>query len=131
MAKPTRLDYCQYLLSSPINYTLTHFADHSEDFSHDMINRYLAGDCIPLRLVWENVKPHLVQTEKGYVIIIFAFKVLDKRHAPNLELVHRQYSGNAHGVIHGIGMVTCVYVNPILDRFSVIGYRIYDHQASG
>ena len=28
MAKPTRLDYCQYLLSSPHNYTLTHFADH-------------------------------------------------------------------------------------------------------
>ena len=23
MDKPTRLDYCQYLLSSPINYTLT------------------------------------------------------------------------------------------------------------
>ena len=39
MAKPTRLDYCQYLLNSPINYTLTHFAGHSEDFSHDMINR--------------------------------------------------------------------------------------------
>ena len=27
MTKPTRLDYCQYLLSTPINYTLTHFAD--------------------------------------------------------------------------------------------------------
>ena len=25
MTKPTRLDYCQYLLSTPINYTLTHF----------------------------------------------------------------------------------------------------------
>ena len=22
MAKPTRLDYCQYLLNSPINYTI-------------------------------------------------------------------------------------------------------------
>ena len=64
MAKPTRLDYCQYLLSSPINYTLTHFADHSEDFSHDMINRYLAGDSIPPRLVWENVKPHRDQVKR-------------------------------------------------------------------
>ena len=52
MANPTRLDYCQYLLSSPINYTLTYFADHSEGFSHGMINCYLAGDCIPPRLVW-------------------------------------------------------------------------------
>ena len=46
---PTRLDYCQYLLSSSINYTLTHFADHSQQFSHEMINRYLAFlDRIPL-----------------------------------------------------------------------------------
>ena len=41
MTKPTGVDYCQYLLSTPINYTLTHFADHSETFSHDQINRYL------------------------------------------------------------------------------------------
>ncbi len=30
MNKPTRLDYCQYLLSTQINWTLTHFADHCE-----------------------------------------------------------------------------------------------------
>ncbi len=129
MVKPTRLDYCQYLLSSPINYTLTHFADHSEDFSHDMINRYLAGDCIPPRLVWENVKPHLVQVEEGYVI--FDDTVLDKKHARHIELVRRQYSGNARGVINGIGVVTCVYVNPLLDRFWVIDYRIYDPEGDG
>lgn len=129
MAKPTRLDYCQYLLSSPINYTLTHFADHSEDFSHDMINRYLAGDCIPPRLVWENVNPYLVQVEEGYVI--FDDTVLDKQYARSIELVRRQYSGNAHGVINGIGVVTCVYVNPNLDRFWIIDYRIYDPEGDG
>ena len=129
MAKPTRLDYCQYLLSSPINYTLTHFADHSEAFSHDMINRYLAGDCIPPRLVWENVTPYLVQVEEGYVI--FDDTVLDKQYARSIELVRRQYSGNAHGVINGIGVVTCVYVNPNLDRFWIIDYRIYDPEGDG
>jgi hypothetical protein len=40
----TRIDYCQYLLISQINYTLTNFADHTEHFSHDAVNRYLAGD---------------------------------------------------------------------------------------
>ena len=129
MTRPTRLDYCQYLLSSSINYTLTHFADHSHQFSHDMINRYLAGERIPPRLVWENVKPHLVQTEQGYVI--FDDTVLDKCHAQNIGLVRRQYSGNAKGVINGIGGVTCVYVNPTLDRFWVIDYRIYDPQTDG
>ena len=77
MAKPTRPVYCRFLLSSPINYTITHFADHSEDFSYDMINRYLAGDCIPSQWVWVNVKPHQVQTEQGYVI--FDDTVLDNR----------------------------------------------------
>ncbi len=71
MTTPTRLDYCQYLLSSPINYTLTHFADHSERFSHDMINRYLAGDRIPPRLVWENVSPIGIKLRNESEIIEF------------------------------------------------------------
>ena len=129
MVQPTRLDYCQYLLSSPINYTLTHFADHSADFSHDTINRYLAGDRIPPRLLWEHVKDHIAMTSEGYVL--FDDTVLDKRHARKIALATRQYSGNAHGVIHGIGVVTCVYVNPVQDRFWLIDYRIYDLQGDG
>ena len=56
MKKPvTRLDYRQYLLVSQINYTLTNVADHCEKFSHDAINRYLRGERITPRLVWENM----------------------------------------------------------------------------
>jgi len=106
MGNVTRLDYCQYLLSTPINYTLTHFADHSERFSHDMINRYMAGDHITPHLVGEKVSPYLIPSEQGYVI--FDDTVLDKRYSFNIALVRRQYSGNAHGVIKGIGVVTCV-----------------------
>ena len=32
----TRLDYCQFLLSSQVNYTLTRFAGHSRRFSHEI-----------------------------------------------------------------------------------------------
>jgi hypothetical protein len=46
-------------------------------------------------------------------------------------LVRRQYSGNAHSVIKGIGIVTCVYVNPELDQFWIIDYRIYDSNGDG
>ena len=46
----TRLNYCQYLLVSQINYTLTNFADHCESFSHDAINRYLRGERITPQL---------------------------------------------------------------------------------
>jgi hypothetical protein len=40
----TKLDYCQYLLSSQINYTLTNMAEHLKSWSHDTINRYLKGE---------------------------------------------------------------------------------------
>jgi hypothetical protein len=42
MMTPTRLGYCQYLLVSQINYTLTHYAEHSDQYRHDALNRYLA-----------------------------------------------------------------------------------------
>ena len=129
MTKPTRLDYCQYLLSTPTNYTLTHFADHCERFSHDQINRYLAEDRLPPRLVWESVKPDLKQTPNGYVI--FDDTTLDKEQAKKIALAKEQYSGNAHGVINGIGVVTCVYVNPELDLFWLIDFRIYDKEGDG
>lgn len=125
----TRLDYCQYLLVSQINYTLTNFAEHSERFSHDQINRYLGKEKITPRLVWENVASQVVETSEGY--LVFDDTVLDKRYSFAIELVRRQYSGNAHGVIKGIGVVTCVYVNPKLDQFWFIDYRIYDPAGDG
>jgi len=42
--RPTRLDYCQYLLASPINHTLTHFSDHTDAMRHDAINRFLRDE---------------------------------------------------------------------------------------
>ena len=129
MTGPTRLAYCQYLLSSPLNYTLTHFADHTDAFSHDQINRYLAGDRLRPRVVWDNVKDHIELTPTGYVV--FDDTVLDKRHARNIALARRQYSGNAQGVVNGIGVVTCVYVHPQQDRFWLIDYRIYDPDGDG
>jgi hypothetical protein len=125
----TRLDYCQYLLVSQINYTLTNFADHTEQFSHDAINRYLRGERITPRLVWENVADQLVATPRGYVI--FDDTVLDKNASFAIDLVRRQYSGNAGAVIKGIGVVTCVYVNPERDQFWLIDYRIYDPDGDG
>ena len=125
----TRLDYCQYLLVSQLNYTLTNYAEHTERFSHDMVNRYLAEDVIRPRLVWENVVDQVVTSPYGF--IVFDDTVLDKRYSQRIELVRRQYSGNAHAVIKGIGVVTCVYVNPQVDRFWIIDYRIYDPDGDG
>lgn len=125
----TRLDYCQYLLVSQINYTLTNYAEHTEKFSHDMANRYLSGDEVRPRLVWENIKNEVRPTPHGF--LVFDDSVIDKNFSRHIELVRRQYSGNAHGVIKGIGVVTCVYVNPQIDQFWIIDYRIYDPEGDG
>jgi hypothetical protein len=125
----TRLDYCQYLLVSQINYTLTNFADHCGRFSHDAINRYLCGERITPRLGWENVRDQVVATIQGYVV--FDDTVLDKNASSAIALVRYQYSGNAKAVIKGIGVVTCVYVHPGLDQFWLIDYRIYDPDGDG
>lgn len=52
----SRLGYCQYLLTSPTNYTLTNFANHVDDMSHDAITRYLRVERLTPRLVWDNVR---------------------------------------------------------------------------
>jgi hypothetical protein len=125
----TRLDYCQFLLSSQINYTLTHFADHAQAWSHDTVGRYLRGDRITPRLVWENVRDDIDFSDEGF--LVFDDTVLDKRHSRQIEAVRRQYSGNAKAIIRGIGLVTCVYVNPETDRFWVIDYRIFAPDEDG
>lgn len=67
--------------------------------------------------------------DNGY--IIFDDSVLDKRYSEEIEIVRRQYSGNEHGVIKGIGVVICVYVNPKLQKFWVVDYRIFNPDADG
>ncbi len=129
MSKVTRLDYCQFLLVSQTNYTLTYFAEHSPGFSHDAVKRYLEEDKLTARMVWESVHGQVVRSEHGY--LAFDDTVLEHRSAFQIELVRRQYSGNAHAVIKGIGVVTCVYVNPDIDQFWIIDYRIYDPERDG
>ena len=47
------------------------------------------------------------------------------------NLVRRQYSGNAHAIIKGIGLVNCVYVNPETDQFWLLDYRLFAPGADG
>lgn len=125
----SKLDYCQYLLSSPVNYTVTNLADHLTGISHDHINRYLRGEKLTPHLLWDNVKPLLQPSSTAY--LLFDDTVLDKRHSASIELVRRQYSGNEHRVIRGIGLISCVYVNSETGQFRVIDYRLYDPDGDG
>ena len=60
--RTTQLEYCKFLLVSQINYTQTHFAAHSQQLSHDQVNRYLRGKRISPRQVWNSVAKTITQT---------------------------------------------------------------------
>ena len=125
----TRINYCQYLLSSQTNYTMTNFSDHVEGLSHDKIRRYLMNAKLSPRLVWEHSKGEVIISRSGK--LLFDDSILDKSYSNNIEEVRYQYSGNAKEVIKGIGVVTCVYVNPEENKFWIIDYRIFNPDKDG
>jgi hypothetical protein len=75
------------------------------------------------------VKDLIEPDEDAY--IIFDDTVLDKRFSEEIEIVRRQYSGNEHRIVKGIGVVSCIYVNPKTLNFWVIDYRIFNPENDG
>jgi hypothetical protein len=127
--KTTRQIYCQYLLSSQINYTCTNLAEHLEGLDHNSVYRYLKSEKLTPRLLWEKAQQTLLESGDAY--LIFDDTVVDRSYAFDLEGVRRQYSGNAHGVIKGIGIVNLVYYHAELDRYWIIDYRLFDPDRDG
>jgi len=105
-------------VSTQTNYTQTYFSDHHEHFSHDAINRYLQDDNVTPEIIWEQVKG-VIETDPD-AFLVFDDSVTDKNHSHKIEMVRLQYSGNAHGLIKGIGVVNCLYVNPKTQRYWII-----------
>jgi hypothetical protein len=97
--------------------------------SHDLVKLYLERERLTASVVWGQVKSDIVTSDDGYVV--FDDTVLDKNHSRHIESVRWQYSGNAHGVIRGIGLVNCIYVNPETQQFWVIDFRIFDPEKDG
>ena len=100
---------------------MTNLAEHLENISHDKINYYLKNQKLTPRLLWDNVKDIIIPDEDAY--IIFDDTVLDKRFSEEIEIVRRQYSGNEHGIVKGIGIVNCIYFNPKIELIWLIDYH--------
>lgn len=125
----SQLDYCQFLLSSPFNYTQTYFSNHMEGLSHDRVNRLLQQLDVQPEDLWQSVQETICTHTEGY--LLYDDTVLDKRHSFKIEYVRSQWSGNEHRTIKGIGVVTCVYVNPETQQFWAIDYRLYSPDKDG
>ncbi len=115
--------YCNFLLQSQFNYTCTFMASHTT-VSHDKINRFLNLGLMEEKNFYDSVHLDTNLPTGGY--LIFDDTVLDKSHSRFIELARKQYSGNAGGVVLGIGVVIMLYYVPLEDKFYLVGYRIFD-----
>jgi len=57
--------------------------------------------------------------------LIFDDTVIDKSNSHQIQMVRRQYSGNAGGM-KGIGIVNMLYYVPKRERWYLLSYRIFD-----
>ncbi len=125
--KITKQRYVEYVISTPINYTCTNLANHSDDVSHDAINYYLTGEKHTARTVWELAEPLIENSREAYLILDDS--VQDKRYSQKIELVKRQYSGNGHRLVKGIGIVNLVHAHE--GDYHPLDFRVYDPAADG
>jgi SRSO17 transposase len=126
----TKQQYIEYLIATPENYTCTNLADHLEGKqaqSHDTISDYLRREKITPRRLWEVVQPLLNDSSDSYLIVDDS--VQDKRYSKKIELVKRQYSGAAGGLVDGIGIVNLLHSDG--QEFYPIDFRLYAPEQDG
>ena len=122
-------DYIEYLLSTPFNYTCTNLADHKPNISHDSVSDFLRRERFTPSQLWASVAPHVEDSESSVVIVDDS--VQNKQYSNFIELVKRQYSGNDHGTVKGIGLVNLVHSSGNDGDFWPIDYRVYSPQHDG
>ena len=123
----TKKQYIEYLISTPVNYTCTHLANHLDRISHDVITDYLRREKQTAREVWKLAEGLIENRPEGYLILDDS--VQEKPHSQAIELVKRQYSGNTHSLVKGIGIVNLVHSTGA--EYYPIDFRVYAPQADG
>lgn len=125
----TKRQYVEYLVSTPKNCTCTYLAEHLEDVSQDVVNDFLRHKRFMPGEVWQLVKDRIEDSKDA--VLIVDDSVHDKRYSRFIELVRAQYSGNEHGVVRGIGVVSLVHSAGKAADFYPIDYRVYAPDVDG
>ena len=123
----TKRQYVEYLISTPVNYTCSNLAKHLEGVSHDAVTDYLRRDKLTARHLWDLARHLIKDGPSAYLIVDDS--VQDKRYSHEIEMVKRQYSGNEHDLIRGIGVVNLVHSDG--QDYYPIDYRVYAPDADG
>jgi len=124
----TKEQYVAYVISTPLHYSCTHLAAHLEQVSHDQISDFLEREYFTSSDLWQLVRPFIRNSSDAHLIVDDS--VQDKRYSKKIEGVKLQYSGNAHGLVRGIGIVNLIHHSGGDDSYP-IDYRVYDPEYDG
>lgn len=125
----TKQQYVEFLVSTVVNFTATHLADHLDRVSHDAITDFLQRERLTARSLWELVATLIADSPQAFLIVDDS--VQDKRYSRFIELVRLQYSGAAQGLVRGIGVVNLVHSSGATGDFYPLDYRIYAPASDG
>jgi hypothetical protein len=124
--------YKAFLQASCIRYSGLALSEVSPDkLSHDSVSRWLKKSSSSLRPkeIWQISKRYIQKNEP--CLLICDDTILDKHRSKYIDLVHYQYSGNAHNIIAGIGMVNLLWYGLNNQEALPIDYRIYAKEIDG
>ncbi|STX81229.1 transposase [Legionella busanensis] len=122
--------YKAFLQASSIRYSGLALSEVSPSkLSHDSVSRFLGDKAYKPSSVWQLAKQEIRLSEPS--ILIGDDTVLAKPRSKKIELVNYQYSGNAHDVITGIGLLNLVWHGLESEETLPVDYRIYDKNTDG
>lgn len=124
----TKQQYIEYLISTPVNYTCSNLAEHLNGVSHDAVTDYLHREKLSASHLWEIAQAFIQDGPASYLIVDDS--VQDKRYSRAIELVKRQYSGAAGGLVRGIGVVNLVHSDG-QGEYYPIDFRVYAKEQDG
>ena len=122
--------YKAFLQASSMRYSGLALSEVSPiPLSHDSISRWLADKNFRPRELWSIANQYIRPSEP--CLLIADDTVLSKTRSQKIELVNYQYSGNAHDVIAGIGLINMLWHGLDSEESIPIDYRIYDKDTDG
>lgn len=128
--KCTKELYKAFLQASSVRYSGLALSEVSpSEVSHDGVSRWLKDKRFSPREIWSISKDFIHEQEE--CLLIADDSVLSKTHSKKIDLVNYQYSGNAHDVIAGIGLINLLWYGCESEASVPIDYRIYDKDTDG
>lgn len=128
--KCTKEIYQAFLQASSVRYSGLALSEVCPtELSHDSVSRWLQSKHFRPSEVWKEAQSFI--KKEAPCLLIADDSVLSKRRSKHIDLVHYQYSGNAHDVIAGIGLVNLLWHDLDTSDSVPVDYRIYDKPSDG